>query len=69
MNIRNILRPDTAPYRLPSTVTSFNYTDLAPSVQYKCAVNASTSTGTGPTAYIMVWTVSVGGCSVAVYKV
>ena len=54
---------DTAkvePFRIPSSMTSFNYTELQPSIEYKCSINASTSTETGSTSYILAWTEAVG---------
>ncbi|XP_052778200.1 receptor-type tyrosine-protein phosphatase S-like isoform X1 [Mya arenaria] len=59
VNVRKLLAPDTEPFRIPSKMTSFNYTGLRPSLQYKCTINASTSTGTGPTSYLLMWTLSV----------
>lgn len=47
-------------YRLPSSMRSFNYTDLQPPMEYKCTINASTNTGTGPTAYLLAWTEAIG---------
>ncbi|KAH3848630.1 hypothetical protein DPMN_091010, partial [Dreissena polymorpha] len=62
VSLRSLSSPMFEPFRIPSTMmpmTSFNYSDLTPSTEYKCTINASSSTGTGPNSYLLVWTESV----------
>ncbi|KAL4236769.1 hypothetical protein ACF0H5_005154 [Mactra antiquata] len=47
------------PLRIPASMSRFNYTDLKPTTEYKCSINASSTIGTGPTSFLLAWTESV----------
>lgn len=59
VNAKVDLGSDSEPFRIPASITSYNYTDLQPTTEYRCSINASSTIGTGPNSYLAVWTEAV----------